>query len=561
LEIFNKKSLKAKRIFGEKINKINNQIQVQKKPTFTKFLYNKFHPFKNQAKENQDDFGKFNLDSSVSVLNKKQFTIPKNKSGSLDLSSYFDVLYKGAKDNVIGNSNNTIIENRVENTFKFNSEKVIDSVLRSNKHRNDDNNLNDSFKYIGFSPPIRKVKNIFKSMKSQESKDHLNSNCFINDEEKLNFKLFNNKRRHSNHPTHNKMSSILENTSISNNKNDYDFKNANQKDYDKYFINISNIDYNKTDKNNPSINSNLNKIDINSKEEKRFNYSQKNITNNLSNSIPNVSNYSDLNEDKDLKKLNPNLNKNDEFKKPSRYNSNKSHNSFGIEKGNNSSIGENQSEIESNNNQNSPNKEDFILKNIKLAKNYSRNNKKDNREVILKRNLKRKFHCLLNNDCQKFCEDLKNKNSNFNDKINNHLISDKYEKKLQEYQKNFHYRGMSYNPARYGVNLESIEKNFLKPENVISHRITAHELKIIQSDVNYYIKDKNLIKDNPLLKIKSLKDILEEEEEVEIKNRNKKIRFKLSSEEIADKKYQEKLKLIRSGSIIKLFIYFFIFRC
>ncbi len=524
---------------------MNSQVPGEKKPTFTKFLYNKFHPFAKQSKENQDEFEKFNIDSSVSIMNKNIFTIPKKKkSGSLDIYSYFDVLYKGAQDNLIGNSNNSIIENRNENTFKFNCEKVIDSVLRSNKHQNDDNNLNDSLKYIGFSPPIRRVKNIFKRLKSLDSKDNSNSNSFINDEEKLNNKLFRNKRKNSNFPQNNKIGSILDNTSISNNlKNDFDLKISNN-----YFKNVSNINYENIDRSNPSITAHLNLLDLNSKVRNSI----KNNNIKSCNSRLNASYNSDPNEEKDGKKSSSLIHNIDEFSEYSPYKSNKSQNSSSSKIGKKSVIELDQIESDSNKkNINIPSKNKFILRNIKLAKDFLRNNRKDNEELTFKRNLKRKLHSLLNDDCQKFCEDLKIKNSNFNEKINNHLISEKYEEKLKEYNKSFHFRGMSYNPVRCVVNLESIEKNFLNPENVIMNKISPLELKIIQSDVNYYIKDKSLINDNPVLKIKNLKDILKEEEEAEIRNRCKK---RLSPQMEANRKYEEKLKLIRAGSKI-IFLY------
>jgi len=534
-----------------------------KKPTFTKFLYNKFNPIPNIEKEIQiEEFSKFNLDPSTSILNKEKFNISKiRKSGSVDICAYYDVLYNGAGDPNFINSNSTIIENRIENTFKFNCGKVIDSVLRSNKNRNEDNNLNDSFKYIGFSPPIRKIKNIFKSFKSQDSKEHSNSNSFINDEDKLSNKLFNNKNRNS-HFVSNKGSSILENTSISNNlKQDIDIKNPYKEN--NYFRNISNIKFDNLDKSNPSINSNL------------FNYQNIKRTGHSTNSLKLVnnsnSNLGKLNHSS-LSEANANKenlskerskssikNKNNELRKSPKVTSFQTYDSIDSKNINNSSdINENEDKrsvtefyVNNNNlpnNQNNKNKKNFILKNIKIAKNYSRGQKIDNDEILFKRNLKRKIHSLLNNDCQTFCHNMRNKNNNFNEKMNNHLTSAKYEEQMNKYHKNFNFRGMTYNPLRNIVNLESIEKNFLTPEQVILEKISPLELKIIQSDVNYYIKNKTIIKENPVLKVKSLKDIFHEEDIAEMKNRMKKRSTYSSFGKDADKKHQSSSSFIKAGS-------------
>jgi hypothetical protein len=80
---------------------------------------------------------------------------------------------------------------------------------------------------------------------------------------------------------------------------------------------------------------------------------------------------------------------------------------------------------------------------------------------------------------------------------------------------------MNNNPAKYYFNIESLDKKYSNPEELILNNITPLELKIIQSDVNYYINDKNLIKENPIFQIKDLKDVLQEEEEDEIKKEKK----------------------------------------
>ena len=70
--------------------------------------------------------------------------------------------------------------------------------------------------------------------------------------------------------------------------------------------------------------------------------------------------------------------------------------------------------------------------------------------------------------------------------------------------------------------------------------ITPTELKIIQSDVNYYIADKELIKENPVLKIKKLKEVFQEEEDEEEE-------FKLDHNLFGNKNHRRN-NLVKRGS-------------
>ena len=81
--------------------------------------------------------------------------------------------------------------NRIKNTFRFNSVKVIDTVSRSNKNFSDDMKILDTSTFIPNSP-TKKVKNIFKNLKTFEKKNKNNSfsNSYINDENN-NFKKYN----------------------------------------------------------------------------------------------------------------------------------------------------------------------------------------------------------------------------------------------------------------------------------------------------------------------------------------------------------------------------------
>ncbi len=551
-------------------------MDIAEAPNFSKFLYNKFDPFNNAVKEmRESEFEKFNIDSSSSVLDKKKFTIHKNKKNVFGyVTPYYDVLYKGVSDHQNCSTNTTIIENRIDNTFKFNSEKVIDSLLRSNKNINGTDNINfinDSFKYFS---PARKVKNIFKNLKSVESREHSNSNSLIIDDDKINGKISNKKKKHLS-VLLNRNTSSLENTSISNNHCKFVFDSKSQIKDNNYFKNISNIVLDNSERSIHSINSNLlsinnNKLGVINNLSNIRNIQSNNNNSNLDNSkLFNRSYYSDKNDNnKDIKRnsLNNNIRSNNSNtkKKDASISLLKSNKSLNVSCNSSNEISYVDKKPESANcyvetvyNRN------FILKNIKLAKNYKRKKKKETEETAFKRNLRRKVHSLLVNDYYGFCENFKIKNRNFDQKISINLNSEKYENHLNAYHENFHFLGMSYNPARHVYNLASIEKNYSKPEEILMSKITPSELKIIQSDVNYFIKNKSLIKENPALKVRNLKEILQEEEEAEYKKLNRKKTNVFSKDQEESRKYEEKLKLIRSGSkkILKIiFLHFLKFR-
>lgn len=550
------------------------------KPSFKEFLYNKFSPFYYKSKEPpEDEFKKFTIVESKKNFQIQNFKIPKIKkpNGSIEINSYFDVIYKGANDNYnSGSPTSQLIENRVENTFKFNSEKVIDSLLRSNKHlHQEESTKNDSSKPLGFSP-LRKVRNIFKRLKTQDSKSKENSHStsLINDDDRLNNKMVPNSTKRNSAILVHRMSNIFGGNTSNYAKQDTEGKNKETNSRHIQILQKESIESFKININpNNNINTFNSKILRNTKH--RLSAAPATSLNILNNLLNNAPLNSDVNPNKDNLYFNNNrespkdsinVNKNNlntsrNQKKNSFQTSNfnslkilqKKFNSFNSKDSieskiitdenldnNKSSLTENTSNNINNNNKN------FVLKNILQAKSFSRKKKVGDDSEIFNKNLKRKINSLLHNDCQKFCLDLKNKNSNFNEKITNHLISEKFEDSVKKYNENFHFKGMSFNPVRYVVNLDSIEKNFLTPDEVILEKITPQELKIIQSDVNYYIKDKAWIKENAALKIKSLMEILKEEEEQD-KNTKNKVRL-LTTKQKAERKYQEKLRLIKSGS-------------
>jgi len=555
-----RKSLKTRKNINDKFSNPENELKVINKPSFSRFLFNTFSTFANTTKESQDiDFTKFNVDSSLWALNKKKFQIAKTKkNGSTDINSYYDIVYNGAADLNIWNSNLNIIENRVENTFKFNSERVIDSVIRSNKKQNDDIIMNETMKNVGFSSPIKKFKNIFKNLKTNnESKENSNSNSFVNEEVKLNNKNPNNKKRINLLTI--KINPTIENNSTKNyNKTETYFRNQTKDIKDLRSNSSLHTEYIQSSKHPPNSNGidfqNSIKLQNKSNSFKNFQMNNSHISK-FTASLATEKNINLKTSNKEQNKSHLDLNKTNDNRKLKGLVSLKTLDS--IETKNTNMILKNhsylneykekRSESENNLNQNTIlSNKNFILKNIKLAKNYSRKNKTNNEELTIKRELKKKFHSLLTNDCQSFCIELKVKNQNFKEKINNHLISEKYSQKLKDFHKNIHFKGMSYNPLRYLINLETIEKNFLTPEQVISEKLSPAELKIIQSDVGYFIKDPALIKENPDLKIKSLKDLMKEEEEIEIKKKHKKKNHLPFLDKVMVGKKEEHLKLTKS---------------
>ena len=145
----------------------------------------------------------------------------------------------------------------------------------------------------------------------------------------------------------------------------------------------------------------------------------------------------------------------------------------------------------------------------------------ENQDILDKRNLKRKFNILIKNKCNQFCRNFRKNNNIHNNNIEKYLVGDDLKNHRKKYYKNFRNKDINNNPAKYYFNIKCLDKKYSNPEELILNNITPLELKIIQSDVNYYINDKNLIKENPIFQIKDLKDVLKEEEEDEIKKEKK----------------------------------------
>ena len=163
----------------------------------------------------------------------------------------------------------------------------------------------------------------------------------------------------------------------------------------------------------------------------------------------------------------------------------------------------------------------FIEKNKNLAKDYKRKKIIENQDILDKRNLKRKLNILIKNECKQFCRNFRKKNNIYNNNIEKYLVGDDLKNHRKKYYKNFRNKDINNNPAKYYFNIKCLDKKYSNPEELILNNITPLELKIIQSDVNYYINDKNLLKENPIFQIKDLKDVLKEEEEDEIKKEKK----------------------------------------
>jgi hypothetical protein len=91
---------------------------------------------------------------------------------------------------------------------------------------------------------------------------------------------------------------------------------------------------------------------------------------------------------------------------------------------------------------------------------------------------------------------------------------------------------MLFNPVEHVINLDSIEKYFQTTEELILNTFNEDELNLIQTDVTYYIKDTNIIKNTEALKKKKMKDILLSEGDMyekEIKNSSNNKLFKNKS--------------------------------
>ena len=476
-----------------------------KKPSFDNFLYAKFIPLiKNVNKTQDPKFSNFNK------LGIKKFEIEKNKNKNNtkadQIIPYYEDLYSRFSDSTYSAFTNApySLENRVESTFKFNSEKVKNTISKSNKNDIAYKITNESISELNSS--LKKNRKILKSYKTMRNNDNIIFGNSINEEDK---NKSNRLRRKNN--------SII----IMNNLN---LLNSNsQQNKNRIFSEINsdlNINFNKT----------ISKFNITNKlREISRKKTLKNISDNQNNSL--ILNKSNLNfEKKDSLPIknydslrNSSINFNNLERKKSQSNeSNNSYDSIVINDDKNNRTDKNEKNIDNRNTINIG-----ITKNEKIE------------EKIMKRSLKRKVNSLLN-ECKTFCTKLKNRSNQFNDKIVNHLTSEKYKNSLIEYHKTFHFRNRSLNPARYATNLESIEKNYLKPEEIFLKKITPLELKMIQCDVKYFVNDKNLIKETNALRVTSLKDILKIEEESE----NRKIKkhyIKKSNikEEIRKKKEQE----------------------
>lgn len=659
---------------------------MKNKPTFEKFLYQKFnHPIKKTFEENKEEFAKFNLDiNSENSIKANKFKIPKFKKNLFPvIPSYHDVIYDGASDayNPLNSIVHTIeIENRPEKTFKFNSVKVIDSVLRSNKNKSIDYSIHDTSKFLRGNSPSKKLKDIFKQRNQDSSRDNSFSASILNINDDDNKPFFNNKKISKKKSLSSKVDNIMSNLNKGNyngldvNLNEYEAKikdveknisqisNTNINNDFKYFKDfnllsrrgkpqnkqsnntINNLSKSCSNNNNSNINNN-NSLLLDKLSEKNYNNNSNNnkeyskINNNINNSnyirnssinnstnfinshlinnsnflIPNNSNTninlsytSDIKQDtyinsrlesRDNSKIiflnsnNNNINsinspnKNDsilENVEESYFRTNYENNNYtgpnynysynnNLSYNNNSSIelspgpAENEKEKENFLTQKKitsilNKKVNFIEKNIKLAKNYTRKKIVENQEIKDKQNLKRKLHLLLKKECINFCKNFRKRNNSFNNNIEEYLASDDLQKKRKNFYKNFRYKGLNYNPGKYVFNTKEIDKNFSNAENVILENISPTELKIIQSDVNYYINDKELIKDNPILKIKKLTEVMHDEDEEEEFNNNNKdsdLYYNLNKKKfrrnniLGKKENEEKVKLFRKSLMKK----------
>jgi hypothetical protein len=157
------------------------------------------------------------------------------------------------------------------------------------------------------------------------------------------------------------------------------------------------------------------------------------------------------------------------------------------------------------------NSKKFIMRNINKIKMIEEEKKKPkviNLEKKIQGEIKRKINYIINKKSKNMCYNYKNKNEMFNEKTLNHLGSEKFKEKFSLFHKPFRHKGMNFLHLKYVVNIDFIEKYLETPEEMILKTFSQEDLRRIQKDVSYYIKDHNVIKFTEALKLKNLKDIL-----------------------------------------------------